>query len=112
MEHSNLTNLTRTKAREKSSKFAQSKYLSNKVEMPNCKPYSSENEAMFEIYENDPNYFMWLIEDNGYSSESLGSFLKNVNMIDDSDSWEITRYFRDIYRHAFMDHAFTQHVSS
>ena len=116
LEHSNLGNLTRKIAQEKSLKYAQSihKYinLDNEIEMPYCKPYSSEKEAMFEIYENDPNYFMWLMEVNGYSSESLGSFLKNINMIDDSDSWEITRFLRDIYRHAFMDHAFTPHVSS
>ena len=91
LEHSNLRDLTRTKAEEKNSKFAQSRYLYNEVERPNCKAYSSVEEALFQIYESDPNYFMWLMEVNGYSSESLGSFLKNINMIDDSDSWEITR---------------------
>ena len=91
LEHSNLSYLIRTKAEEKSSKYAESRYIYNEVERPNCKPYSSVKEAMSQIYENDPDYFQWLTEVNGYSSASLGSFLKTVNMIDDSDSWEITR---------------------
>ena len=118
LEHSSLGNFTRNlaekKAEERRSKYAQNIYNPDYIdfEMPNCKPYSSEKEAMFQIYESDPNYFIWLMEVNGFSSKSLGSFLKNVNMIDDSDSWEITRYFRDVYRHAFMDHVYTPHVSS